>query len=230
MNAVFSNNADYYDLIYKEKDYLRETLYFCGLLKKHESHPTKSILEFGAGSGGHQLELLKQGFEAVGVDQSVEMCAAATRRGAQVFPGDFRTYKHHSPVDAVLALFHVVSYLTSDADLHRAFLNARENLQTGGLFLFDIWFKDAVLYLGPEMRVKRFTGETIEVVRIVEPTLHAPEEVVIVNYSDFVRKFSSSTWGRIDEYQKIKCPWVSEILGLASATGFAVHRLEETLT
>ena len=37
MNGVFKDYSKYYDLIYHDKDYRKETNYVDGLIKKHQS-------------------------------------------------------------------------------------------------------------------------------------------------------------------------------------------------
>ena len=47
---VFEKYAQYYDLLYQEKDYRSETDYILSLIKKYQPK-TEKILEFGSGSG-----------------------------------------------------------------------------------------------------------------------------------------------------------------------------------
>ena len=54
--------------------------------------------------------------------------------------GDLRTVRLGERADAVISLFHVMSYQTSNADLTAAFATAREHLAEGGVFIFDCWY------------------------------------------------------------------------------------------
>ena len=49
---VFEKYAQYYDLLYQDKDYRAETDYILSLIKKYQPETSQS-LEFGAGSGIH---------------------------------------------------------------------------------------------------------------------------------------------------------------------------------
>ena len=52
--------------------------------------------------------------------------------------------------DAVIALFHVVSYQTTEHDLRATFATAARHLNPGGVLLFDVWHGPAVLAQQPE--------------------------------------------------------------------------------
>lgn len=136
MTGVFADYARYYDALYSGKDYEAEALYFHLLIQKYGELETRKILEFGAGTGKHQLAFTQLGYSAEAVEPSQEMCKIGTIAGARIRPGDFQSYRHPEKVDAVLALFHVVSYLTADEDLLRAFENARSHLVRGGFVCF----------------------------------------------------------------------------------------------
>jgi len=69
---VFEKYAQYYDLLYKDKDYRAETDYILSLIKEYQPKTSK-ILEFGAGSGIHGRILANAGFHVSGIERSQEM-------------------------------------------------------------------------------------------------------------------------------------------------------------
>src|SRR5437763_4854364 len=83
--------------------------------------------------------------------------------------GDIRTLDLGRNFDAVISLFHVMSYQTTDADLLAALTTARRHLQSGGLFLFDFWHGPAVLFEEPSRREKRIEDERFRAVRRTTP-------------------------------------------------------------
>ena len=74
--SVFGSYSHYYNLLYKDKDYVGETEYIHNLILKHK-RGAASILNLGCGTGRHDLLLAQMGYEVTGVDQSEEMLAVA---------------------------------------------------------------------------------------------------------------------------------------------------------
>jgi len=230
MSGVFSNYARYYDALYHDKDYVAEAGYFSSLIRRFETIPTTTLLEFGAGSGAHQAALRELGYEITGVELSQDMCELASERGAEVVLGDFRDYEHPEKVDAVLALFHVVNYLANDADLVAGFSNARRHLNRGGLFVFDMWFEDAVVSEQPETRVKKVSAKGLDIVRVAEPKWNKLDKTVQVDYSVFAREQGQTLWEMAEESHLMRYLSLKDVTQLASESGFELLHGEETLT
>jgi SAM-dependent methyltransferase len=142
--AVFADYARYYDLLYRDKDYAAEAEYVAGLIRKF--HPSAgSILELGSGTGIHASLLAEKGFTVHGIERSPEMLARsqalAENRAAgddrlTFTTGDIRDVRLNKRFEAVIALFHVISYQTTNEDVTAAFETARQHLNPGGVFIF----------------------------------------------------------------------------------------------
>lgn len=153
----------------------------------------KSLLELGSGTGQHGRLLASGGFNVFGVERSEAIVKAArgtpvphTGSGRGSFEckqGDIRSVKLDRTFDAVLALFHVVSYQIRSADLMQTFASAARHLRPRGVFLFDVWHGPAVLTERPSMRVKRVEDERTRLTRIAEPELDINASVVTVKYT-----------------------------------------------
>src|SRR6202021_2412457 len=92
-----------------------------------------------------------------------------TARRLTFSSGDIRNYRAGKRFDVVAALFHVMSYQTSNEDLLAAMVTAKEHLTPEGIFIFDYWYAPAVLTQQPSIRVKRMESDRLEVTRIAEP-------------------------------------------------------------
>ena len=69
---VFEKYAQYYDLLYQDKNYQSETDFILCLLNKY--HPeSEKILEFGSGSGIHGRLLANAGLKVSGIEISQQM-------------------------------------------------------------------------------------------------------------------------------------------------------------
>lgn len=230
MNKVFDAYAAYYDLIYENKDYAGEAAYVDGLIRRN--HPgAKDILDLGCGTGSHARELAKLGYTVTGVDLSEAMVQRAQERSAQssisdssFMQGDLRTFRAGRTYDTVLALFHVMSYQTSNADLAAAMETASAHLHPGGLFIFDCWYGPGVLTDPPQHRVRQFRGDGVEARRTATP-VHLPnEDRVEVHYEISVeRPGGSETINEIHVMRYLFAPEVDLMLEAAGMKRIALE-------
>lgn len=224
--SVFAAYSRYYDLLYRDKDYAGEARYVFDLLARHAAGATR-VVEIGCGTGGHARELAKLGLEVHGVDMSAGMLEAAEAKRTSLPPeigarvrfteGDARTVRLGERADAVISLFHVMSYQTSNADLMAAFETAREHLNEGGVFVFDCWYGPAVLTDRPAVRVKRLEDMETSVTRVAEPVLNAAENTVEVNYTVLVHDRKTAVDETLRETHRMRYLFGPEVdLALAS--------------
>lgn len=242
---VFDGYSQYYDLLYRDKDYVAEVEYVVSHIKKYLPN-AKQILELGCGTGVHAEHLARLGFDVVGVDISETMLARAEDRKAKLptevgarltfIRGDARSVRTGQTYDIVISLFHVMSYQTTNADLEAVFSTAAIHLTDGGVFLYDYWYGPAVLMQKPEVRVKRLEDDRIKVTRIAEPVMHVNENLVNVNYSVFIEEKPTGKTTQLTETHRMRYLFLPELAcmhGLAfyrqtSCAWMAAHPLDET--
>jgi len=229
-DAVFNAYSRYYDLLYRDKDYVAEAEYIAGLLERF-GVTGKDLLEFGSGTGKHGRLLAQRGYEVTGIERSAEMVAQAdVVPGFSCQQGDICTVQLDQAFDAVLSLFHVVSYQTTNDAVQAVFARAAEHLEAGGLFVFDVWYSPAVYAQKPEVRVKRMADEVTEITRIAEPEIFPNENRVNVNYTIFARDLVSGEEETMTETHPMRHFSMPELELLAQMSGFAVVGTEEFLT
>lgn len=134
--SIFNAYSKYYDLLYMDKDYFAEARYIQNLLVKYGVN-RGSLLEFGSGTGKHGVLLVDQGYVVHGVELSFDMVSQASK--ADNFTcqqGDIRHIKLGQYFDAVISLFHVISYQTTNEDLSRVFGNANTHLKKKWVIYF----------------------------------------------------------------------------------------------
>jgi len=211
--SVFGNYARYYNLLYRDKDYVGETQFVHQLIQRH-APAAQSILDLGCGTGTHATLLAKEGYQVQGVDLSEEMLHQADDQRSQLpadlqarlqfSQGDIRQVRLNQTFDVVLSLFHVISYQTTNEDLLAAFETVKQHLKPGGIFIFDVWYGPAVLSDRPTVRVKRLEDEEIQVTRIAEPVMYANENWVDVNYQVFIRDKESDGVEELKESHRMR--------------------------
>jgi len=229
----FARYARYYDLLYAEKDYAAEVSYVSGLIGSLDGEAV-SLLELGCGTGIHAALLAGQGYRVHGVDRSEVMLAEASRRARDGNPafscGDAREIRLPAKFDVVLALFHVISYQTSNDDLRLFFDTANEHLRPGGHFIFDCWYGPAVLSERPAVRVKRCADDNLEVIRIAEPVLRPNDNRVDVHYQMLTHDKSDNAHDEISEVHRMRYLFYPEIDFLASRIGLEIVNAGEFMT
>jgi SAM-dependent methyltransferase len=229
-NTVFDAYGRYYDLLYRDKDYAAEVEYICCLLTRYGILGCK-ILEFGSGTGKHGCLLAERGYRVYGIERSAEMVAQAINtEGFSCQQGDICNVHLGQTFDAVLSLFHVVSYQVSNESVSAVFSCAAEHLKPKGLFIFDIWYSPAVVAQRPEVRLKRMSDNTVEITRIAEPHIYPNENRVDVNYTIFVRNRLSNTLQTLSETHPMRHFSLPELDLLAGQCGFERLAAEEFLT
>ena len=83
--SVFCNYANYYDLLYKDKDYKAEAKHVDGVLQQCLSG-AQSVLELGCGTAAHAAHLIRNGYYVHGVDVSEAMLARAEKNKKMIDP------------------------------------------------------------------------------------------------------------------------------------------------
>ncbi|MES2588243.1 MAG: class I SAM-dependent methyltransferase [Bacteroidota bacterium] len=232
MTENFNLYSKYYDLIYQDKNYLEETNYVSQTLKEFNPS-TSEILELGCGSGNHAKFLSKEGFSLTGIDRSETMISEAKEKNIPNFTahiGDITNFDLKKKFDSVISLFHVMSYLTKNEDLHACFQNTNKHLKNNGIFLFDCWFTPAVYHLKPESRVKQFENEEINVERRSKSIMDLSENTIDVHFDIQIEHKNSSEHSFLQENHLMRHFSLPEIEFFASQSGFKVLRCEELIS
>jgi len=227
---VFDAYSRYYDLLYRDKDYAAESSYIDAVLKRYEIAGS-DLLEFGSGTGKHGRLLADRGYRITGIERSAEMVTQALQVGGfSCEQGDIRSVQLGRTFDAVISLFHVISYQVANADVQAVFGRAAEHLQPGGLFVFDVWYSPAVYSQKPEIRIKRLADETLDITRIAEPEICPNENKVDVNFTIFAHDTKTNACQVLTERHPMRHFSLPEVDLFAAKTGFERLAAEEFLT
>jgi SAM-dependent methyltransferase len=227
---IFDEYAELYDLFYQDKEYRSEVDFVQKILDQYRKIEGKNILDLGCGTGGHALPLANLGYRVTGVDRSRHMIEQAQTKAdernlsAEFLLDDIRSVDLRRRFDAVISMFAVMGYQTSNADFFSAIQVARRHLQPDGLFIFDAWFGPAVLKQRPETRIREFSLDDKRIIRIAVPELNVLENTVLVNYTIF-----HLTGDRITketrEAHLMRFLFAPEVAFFARQSGFEVQKL-----
>ncbi|KKO20367.1 MAG: class I SAM-dependent methyltransferase [Candidatus Brocadia sp.] len=180
--------ANAYDDLYQDKDYEKECDFIEAIFKKFDYKPT-TILDLGCGTGGHALILSKRGYKVTGIDRSEYMLEIAKSKAhaadiaIEYVEGDITSINLNRKFDAVVSMFAVMSYQTTNAAIAAVCKLAKDCLVPGGLFMFDCWHGPAVLTDKPTPRIKEVnSGKGEKVIRFTEPQLDIISHIVKVTF------------------------------------------------
>lgn len=222
---VFQDYACYYNAFYQDKDYRKEAEQADSLLKKYGTNICR-LINYGCGTGRHDICLTQMGYNCTGIDMSEDMIKIARKNAGKqnleisFSTADIRKYEPLHKYDAVLSLFHVMSYQVSNKDIADAFRSARKALDKGGIFLFDVWYGPGVLSDKPVLRVKEVEDERNRMIRIARPVMHDRQNTVDVCYEVFVIDKCNGMVKNLCEVHKMRYFFQPEIELLLSTAGF----------
>ena len=229
-NSMFEAYSRYYDLLYKDKNYHEEVDYIESVLVNHNL-PGKHFLEFGSGTGKHASLFVNRGYRVHGVEKSLEMVESAKLTdGFTCEVGDICSIHLNRTFDAVLSLFHVISYQIDNSSVNKVFQRAAEHLNPGGLFFFDVWYSPAVYAQKAMPRIKHISDEALKITRFAEPVEHTNQNRIDVNYTIFVEDLIGGKYTVLNEQHPMRHFSLPELQMIAAWNNFEWVLAEEFLT
>ncbi|MCF7899951.1 class I SAM-dependent methyltransferase [Candidatus Babeliales bacterium] len=135
----YNKEAQTYDSFNEESSRTINTF----LEKLFKKHKIKTILDLTCGTGLQVFWLQKKGFEITGFDISPKMITLAKQKSKKdnlkikFSKGDMRITQA-GKFDAVITIFNSIGHLTKQ-DFKKTIKNIHKNLETTGLYVFDIF-------------------------------------------------------------------------------------------
>jgi ubiquinone/menaquinone biosynthesis C-methylase UbiE len=141
INRPFTSIADLYDVLMRGIEY-REWIDYTVALFDLAGLKPKKILDLACGTGSATVELVRRGFEVIGLDKSPQMLKVfKTKKKAhkvKLVEGDMSNFTLDTPVDAVTCYFDSVNYLNEERSLRKCFSSVYNALNERGIFVFDM--------------------------------------------------------------------------------------------
>jgi len=146
MTAVPSSNLydhpEYYEIAFSFRDIGREVDVFEECFRRHSKVRVRRVLDIGCGPCPHMEELLRRGYEFVGLDLSKAMLdysrrkAEACKGRAAFLKADMRKFSLRKPVDFAFTMLGSLSARTTE-DVLSHLSSVAKALNPGGLYFLD---------------------------------------------------------------------------------------------
>ncbi len=136
----FDQVAPYYDHLMRTVPYKHWVDYVETLLRRHQVQP-RTVLDLACGTGQVGAEMLRRGYEVVGVDLSesmVRQCSQQTPPLPAAVMDAQQLGLALNSLDLVVSLYDSLNYIVEPAGLQSCWEGVNYALHPGGLFVFDL--------------------------------------------------------------------------------------------
>ena len=203
---------EYYDVLYKDKDYLEETDLVFELSRKYGLGFPNKILEIGCGTGNHTKFLAERVKSLVAVDIDKKMVSLAKEKMKKL--GLKKVKIIGAPVeeltqggfDLAVALFNVITYIPDITSLNCFIKAVAKNLKPGGIFVFDCWNGAAAIMDPPKVKRSLIKLGTKKISYVLIPETDFYNQKTTMNYEIVVSSGKSKQVGGFSFNQTLWMP------------------------
>lgn len=217
----YSALSQIYDELMVNVDYSMWANYLEKLILEQGEKPL-NILELGCGSGNVTLELLKKGYEVVGIDFSDEMLNIAKEKTEEFGESaiyiqqdlreiDFEVYE----IDTIISANDTFNYITSIEEVEHILAYLHPRLKKGGQLIFDISSE----YKLENVLGNNTYGESFDDMVYLWENFYDKEEKLVNMEINFFEK-TGSAYERFSETHIQKAYTAEEITGVLKSIGY----------
>jgi ubiquinone/menaquinone biosynthesis C-methylase UbiE len=138
---MFSKSAQYYDLIYSQKDYQSEVEKLMAFIGERRPSNSNRLLDVACGTG-HHIQYLKEHFGVEGLDLDPKLLEIAHKRNPEVafHQGNMIDFDLGRSFDVITCLFSSIGYVKTQENLNKAIETMARHLSPSGLLIIEPWF------------------------------------------------------------------------------------------
>lgn len=223
MNKPFQNSAEFYELIYQNKDYKKETDYIYSLLNSLKINVQGELLDIGCGTGGYLPFHLEKNVNITGLDISKEMLEIAKLKfpNIEFILGDIKKIEMSKIFNFAFMSFHVINYQNSKVEVLKTFQNISNHLKKDGILIFDFWHGLAIENDPPKKVDKIFRNKSLKLVRKTTPTVNSITQIIDVCFDFSIYKEDILT-NQFQENHLMRYLYKEEIEKSLAQAGFEI--------
>lgn len=144
MSEQYSLLSLFYDTFMQDVDYDAWCDFYAECFRRFSDVPVQSVVDVGCGTGSITVPMCARGYKMTGLDISEEMLALAAKkaedehRDIRFLGSDMRSFNLGFMADAAISSFDCMNYLLKTADVQASLYRVHENIEKGGVFVFDV--------------------------------------------------------------------------------------------
>ncbi len=170
MKCFDKDYSKIYDFLYTKKNYTKETNLIKKILRKYLPN-SKSLLDLGCGTGQYSNLMTKLKLDVVGVDRSSSMLNIAKKKYKKnkrlsFIKSNIQNMNLKKKFDIISALFHILSYHTSEKEIDKFFSKSYLHLNKNGILIFDFWYENGVFNLQSTLKMREVNNSMYKILRI----------------------------------------------------------------
>ncbi|MBP1542496.1 MAG: class I SAM-dependent methyltransferase [Oscillospiraceae bacterium] len=226
--AGYGEFASVYDLLTENVPYDDIAAYYDSLI--HELGAGGSyMLDMGCGTGNLTFRLAALGYDIVASDASAEMLTIASGKSdgsVQLICQSMTDTELYGAVDIAVSTLDSINHLDSAADIQRCFRKTAENMNSGGLFLFDV---NTVYKHREVLRNNTFVYDVDGVYCVWQNEYDPSDDSVAIELDLFYENDDGSYDRGCESFREIALPQ-ERLTQMLESAGFEVLRIYEYLT
>lgn len=189
-------------------------------LALNDFSPGAAILDLCCGTGQLAQALTERGYMVAGVDGSEQMLNYARINAPQAsfHCADVRYFELPTKFDVVFSTYDSLNHMLTLDDLGNVFRNVRRQLETGGVFVFDMNLESGFL----RRWVGSFNIRSDDTVLAAESKYDKDEKLATLYLTIFAQhKEDKALWRRNDVMLTQRAYTVDEVITTLTTAGFA---------
>lgn len=166
IRTLYSQFAEYYDILHADKDYAGEVNKLKRLISRHKKSNGNALLDVGCGTGRH-ISYFREDFSCTGIDLNESMLKVARKkvRDAIFRQADMAEFKLSKKFDAIVCLYCTIAYSLDIKTLRKTLVNFENHLKPGGVVIIEPYFTNET-FVPNKPKLSTAESEGIKIARV----------------------------------------------------------------